>query len=139
LTPCGNATVPESHDMNRRPTARTLRRAEYIFILPPGPATHHRPSPAARFLMSVNWKLPKERQNPRSGTNVKDESRGAKPPQTFLECFSAAGEVLNSGRVECHPPERRGEKSLKFRRFTAGKVAFGCWPDSSCPMLQQGR
>src|SRR5882762_809887 len=86
LTPCGNATVPERQDINRRATARMLRGAEYIF----SPA---RTCNSAQTVLGGT--LPDGRQpeaaqgtvEPRSGTTVKDESRRAKPPQTFLKCF----------------------------------------------------
>jgi hypothetical protein len=61
LTACGKTAVPEKNGTNRKTTARIFQGAEYIFILPPGPVTHHRPSSPARFLMAVNRKLLRER------------------------------------------------------------------------------
>src|SRR5882762_88721 len=84
LTACGSATVPERLDAKRTATARKLRGAEYIFLSRPDlQLTTDRPGgslPDGRQPEAARGRV-----EPQSGTKGKDEVRGAKPPQTFLE------------------------------------------------------
>jgi len=54
--------------------------------------------------MAVNRKLPENRKT-FIRTKEKDEVQGAKPPQTFLECFSVEGRVLEMELAAAHPPK----------------------------------
>src|SRR6266480_4602795 len=98
----GISSVPDEFDSLRerwccrkarhqkKSDGRNAPRGGVHLSLPPEPVTHHRPSSAARFLMAVNRKLPQERWNLDPGLLLKDESRGANSPQTFLKCFWSA-------------------------------------------------
>ena len=67
--------------------------------------------------MAVNRKLPENRKT-FIRTKEKDEVQGAKPPQTFLECFSVEAGMLEMGLAVAHLPKLQEVTLLNLENFT---------------------
>src|SRR5260370_4739535 len=84
LAACGNATVAERLAMKRTATARMFLSAEYIFS-PARTCNSPQTVPGGSLPDGRHTEARQGTVKPRSGTKRKDEVRGAKPPQTFME------------------------------------------------------
>src|SRR5205823_1458338 len=65
------------------------------------------------------------------GLLLKDESRGANSPQTFLKCFWSA---IGSSEFWCSERSRARKSPGDIAKFRPP----GCWPDSCWPMRSDG-
>ena len=146
LTPWGNAVDVRKHDTKSRLTARRLREVEYILVSRPD--SQHttdrsgRPPPDGRQPEAARGTV-----KPLSGTKGRDEDRGAKPPQTFLESFSVEARVMEIGPAGSHLPKSREITLLNLEYLPRGAPSsnrggflvqvqrkaepIGCWANCS--------